>query len=247
MCGPEIKSTHRLHQNARASVMFGQVTNIHNLRQVAILPNEEDEDIMFSMNLYLKRDQLPSSLGCFNSCVPREIMRVQTNLGIEGCEVRDIIGTVMVIHMDTHDKLMEGLLNVYFLDSLHEPANLRLLMKSSKFHIRSLSDLYSTSIPGFVSHPELQYNTLVKVSDTVSTMICRVAASHPSMNRIHIDMLAIKAYLLQETNDKVVVLYHGNDICVPTVKHDVFITPDKRIQLATIERERQRNIINVTA
>jgi hypothetical protein len=138
------------------------VTNIYDSQQVARLSDDEDEDVMFDMNLYLKRDQLPSSLGRFNSRVPRESMLVQTNLVIEGCEVRDITGTVMVIHMDKHDKLMEGLLNVYFLDSLYEPANLRLLAKSSKFHIRSSSDLYRTYIPGFVSHPELQYNALVK-------------------------------------------------------------------------------------
>jgi hypothetical protein len=55
---------------------------------------------------------------------------------------------------------------------------------------------------------------------------------------MHAVWLVIKAYLLQETNDKAVVLYHDNDICVPTVKHGVFVTPDKRIQLATIERDR---------
>jgi hypothetical protein len=53
--------------------------------------------------------------------------------------------------------------------------------------------------------------------------------------------LAIKAYLLQETHDKFVVLYNDNDICVPTVKHGVFVTPDKKIQIATIEREREEH------
>jgi hypothetical protein len=236
-------STQMLKQ-FRASVTFGQVTKTYDSR-VARLSDDEEEDVMFDVNLYVKWDQLPSSLGHFNSRIPREIMLDQTNLVIEGYEPRDIIGSVMVIHMDKHDKLMEGLLNVYFLDSLYEPANLRLLMKSSKFHIHSSSDLYRTSIPGFVSHPELQYNALVKVSDAVSKMMCRVAASQPRTNRVHIDMmpavgLAIKAYLLQYTNDKVVVLYHNNDICVPTVKHGVFVTPNKRIQLATIERERAR-------
>jgi hypothetical protein len=57
--------------------------------------------------------------------------------------------------------------------------------------------------------------------------------------------LAIKAHLLQETNDKVVVLYLDNAVFVPTVKHGVFVTPDKRIQLAKIERE--RSIISLTA
>jgi hypothetical protein len=201
---------------------------------------------MFNINLYLKRDHLPSYLGCFNRRVPREIMLVQKNLVIEGCEVGDIFGTVMVIHMDKHDKLMEGLLNVYFLDSLYELANFRLLPKSSKFHIRSSSDMHRTSIPGFVSHPELHYNALVKVSDTASKRMFRVADHQPRMNRVHIDMmpavwLVIKSYLLQETNDNVVVLYHDNDICVPTLKHGVFVTPDKRIQLATIEIETKEN------
>jgi hypothetical protein len=50
-------------------------------------------------------------------------------------------------------------------------------------------------------------------------MMCRVAPSQPRTNRDHIDMmhavwLAIKDYILQETNDKVVILYHDNDICV---------------------------------
>jgi hypothetical protein len=74
---------------------------------------------MIGVNLYLKRDQLPSSLGRFNSRVPRESMLVQKNLVIEGCEVRDITVTVMVIHMDKHDKLMEGLINVYVLSWQH--------------------------------------------------------------------------------------------------------------------------------
>jgi hypothetical protein len=201
---------------------------------------------MFDMNLYLKRDELPSSLGRFNSRVPSEIMFVQKKLVIEGCEVRDIIGTVMVTHMDKHDKLMEEPLNMCFLDSLYGPAHLRLLTKSSQFHIRSSSDMYRTSIPGFVRHPELQYNALFKVADAVYKMMCRVADSQPSTNRVHVGMmpvvwLAIKAYLLQETNDKVVVLYHDNGICLPTVKHGVFVTPDKRIQLETIERETEEH------
>jgi hypothetical protein len=144
-------STQMLKQ-FRASITFGQVTKIYE-SQGARLSDDEDEDIMQDMNLYLKREQLPSSLGHFNSSVSRESMLVQTNLVIDGCELRDTIGSVMVIHMDKHDKLMEGLLNVYFLDSLSGPANLRLLTKSSQFHIHSEADLYRNSIPGFVSHP----------------------------------------------------------------------------------------------
>jgi hypothetical protein len=147
-------STQMLKQ-FRASVVFVQVTKIYDSQQVARMSDDEDEDVMFDMNLYIKRDRLPSSLGRFNSRAPRESVLVQTNLVIEVCEVRNITGIVMVIHMDKHYKLMEGLLNVYFLDSLYEPANLRLLTKSSKFHIRYSSDLYRTYIPGFFSHPEL--------------------------------------------------------------------------------------------
>jgi hypothetical protein len=83
----------------------------------------------------IKQDQLPSSLGRFNISVPRESMIFQMNLVIEGCDMRCTIGSVMVIHMDTHNKLMERLLGVYFLDILYEPANLGLLTKSSQFSI----------------------------------------------------------------------------------------------------------------
>jgi hypothetical protein len=74
--------------------------------------------------------------------------------------------------------------------------------------------------------------------------MCRVAASQPRTHHVHTDMkhavwLVIKAYFLQENNDKVVVLYHGNGICVP--KHGVFVTPDNRIQLSTIERETEEH------
>jgi hypothetical protein len=101
-------STQMLKQ-FRASVTFGQVTKIYDSQQVDRLPDDEDEDVMLDM---FDMNQLPSSLGCFNIRVPRESMFVQTNLVIEGCEVRDITGTVMVSHMDKHDNLMEGLLNM---------------------------------------------------------------------------------------------------------------------------------------
>jgi hypothetical protein len=42
---------------------------------------------------------------------------------------------------------------------------------------------------------------------------------------------------LQETEYKIIVLYYDNDISVPTVRHGVFVIPDKRIQLAMIERD----------
>jgi hypothetical protein len=95
---------------------------------------------------------------------------LQTDLVITDCYLEDITGCVMVIHMDQHDRLMEGLLHVYFVDSLYEPMSLRLVTKSFNFHVRSSSDLHRNSIPGFVSHPELQYTHLVKVSELQSTI-----------------------------------------------------------------------------
>jgi hypothetical protein len=113
------------------------------------------EEVFIDMNLYLKRNALPISLGRFNSCVPPGKMLVQTNLVIEACSLYDVQGTAMLIHMDKHDRIMEGLLNVYFIDSIYEPKTLRLLIKSSDHHIRSSSDLFRDNNPGFVSQPEL--------------------------------------------------------------------------------------------
>jgi hypothetical protein len=119
------------------------------------------------MHLYLKRDALPISLGRFNICAPPGKMLVQTNLGVESCSLSDVQGTSMLIHMDKHDMLMEGLMNVYFIDSIYEPRTLRLLIKSSDHHIRSSSDLFHGNNPGCVSQPELQYSHLIKLADCV--------------------------------------------------------------------------------
>jgi hypothetical protein len=120
--------------------------------------------------------------------------------------------------------------------------NLRLVIKSNLFNVRSSSDLYHESHPGFVSHPELQFNQLVKVADTVCKMMCRVVASQPRTNRVHIDMLPavwmmIKDHLFQETKDKKVPVYHDRNTKFQTIKRCVFVTPDKQIQLTTVERE----------
>jgi hypothetical protein len=72
-------------------------------------------------------------------------MLVQNDLGIEGCRMDDFFGTVMVVHMDRYGRFVEGLLNVYFLDSVYHPMNLCLQIKSSKFHFRSTSDLFKNS------------------------------------------------------------------------------------------------------
>jgi hypothetical protein len=83
---------------------------------------------------------------------------------------------------------------------------------------------------------------MVKVVDAVCKMVCRVAVSQPRTNRVHIYMpptiwLAIKAYLLEEKKDKKMKIYNDNDLTVTTIKRGVFVTPDKRIELATIERQ----------
>jgi hypothetical protein len=91
--------------------------------------------------------------------------------------------------MDMYGRLMEGLLNVYFLDSVFELANLALFIKSSKFHSRSSSDLFLTSDPGYISYPELHFNQRVKVADAACKMMCRVAVSQPRTNHVHVDML----------------------------------------------------------
>jgi hypothetical protein len=158
--------------------------------------------VLFDINLYLKRGGLPTCLGRFNSHVPVERMLVQTDELIEGCMIGDITGTAMLVHMDMYERLMEGLLNVYFIDNMFEPANLYFFIKSSKFHYRSSSDLFRNSDPGYVSYPELHYNQLVKVTDAVCKMMCRVAASQPRTNRVYVDMLpsvwlSIKSFLLE--------------------------------------------------
>jgi hypothetical protein len=71
-------------------------------------------------------------------------------------------------------------------------------------------------------------------------MMCRVTASQPRANRVHVDMLpsvwlSIKSFLIKETNKNKLVMYHDNDVPVPTVKRGFFMTPEKRIQLATVE------------
>jgi hypothetical protein len=71
----------------RVSMTFGQVMNLYEAKGQVMQSEDEDDDIIFDINLYLKRDQLPSSLGCFNNSVPHRIMLVQMNLVIEGCEL----------------------------------------------------------------------------------------------------------------------------------------------------------------
>jgi hypothetical protein len=42
---------------------------------------------------------------------------------------------------------------------------------------------------------------------------------------------------LYPTKYKKLVVYHDNGVRVPTFKTGVFVTPDKQIQLATVERQ----------
>jgi hypothetical protein len=72
--------------------------------------------------------------------------------------------------------------------------------------------------------------------------MCRVAVSQPRTNRVHVDMLpsvwmSIKSFWLEETKKNKLEMYHDHDVVVPTVKRGVFMTTDKRIQLATVERQ----------
>jgi hypothetical protein len=127
--------------------------------------------LFFDINLYLKIGGLPSCLGWFNSRVHVERMLVQTDLMIEGCRIDKKFGTVMVVHMDMYDRLVEGLLNIYFLDCVFEPTNMSLVIKSRKFHSRSSSELFRTSDPGYVGYPELHYNKRVKADDAACKMI----------------------------------------------------------------------------
>jgi hypothetical protein len=101
----------------RSNKTFGQVTNTYNNKKTGD-DVEEEGDVVFDINLYLKRGGLPTCLGRFNSHVPVERMLVQTDLMIEGCMIGDIVGTAMVVRMDMYERLMEGLLNVYFIDSM---------------------------------------------------------------------------------------------------------------------------------
>jgi hypothetical protein len=182
------------------------VTKIYNNKKTGDDVKEEG-DVLFDINLYLKRGGLPSYLGRFNIRVPVERMLVQTDLGIECCSIDEIVGTAMLVHMDMYDRLVEGLLNVYFLDSVFEPTNMSLFIKSSKFHFRSSSDLFRTSGPGYVIYPELHYTQLVKVADAACIMMCRVATSQPHMDRVHVDMLpsvlrSIKSFFLRRNKEE---------------------------------------------
>jgi hypothetical protein len=117
-----------------------------------------------------------------------------------------------------------------------------MFIKPCKFHYRSSSDLFRNSDPGYVSYPELHYNQLVKVTDAACKMMCRVAASQPQTNCVHVDILpsiwlSIKSFLLEETKKNKLEIYHDNDVVVPNVKRGVFVTPDTRIQLATVDRQ----------
>jgi hypothetical protein len=153
-CGPIMS---KMLFRFRSNNTSGQVTEIYNKKKTGD-DVEEEGDVLFDINLYLKRGGLPTCLGRFNNHVHVERMLVQTDLRIEGCMIGDFVGTTMVVHMDMYDRLIEGLLNVYFIDSVFEPANLSLFIKSSKFHYRSSSDLFKIRTQGMLV--TLNYTTI---------------------------------------------------------------------------------------
>jgi hypothetical protein len=227
----------------RSTMTFGQVTNLDDMKPRDQSSNEKD--VFININVHLKRDALPTSLGHSNYPIPQGHMLVQTDLAIEGGLMEENAASLMVIHMNHYDMLMEGLLNIYFIDSVYHFISMCLMMKSSDLHVRSTSDLLRKAFIEFSSHPELQYNHLVKGSDAVYKMMCRVAASQPQTNCGRIIILTsvwlmINRYLLDGTKEKRLEIYYGNDVIVPTVKRGVFITPVK------ITYDRQRSITSLT-
>jgi alkyl hydroperoxide reductase subunit AhpC len=44
-------------------------------------------------------------------------------------------------------------------------------------------------------------------------------------------------FFLEETKKNKLDMYHDNDGVAPAVKREFVVTPDKRIQLATVERQ----------
>jgi hypothetical protein len=51
----------------RSKKTFGQVMKLYNKKTA----DDDEEDVLLDINLYLKRENLPSSLGRFNSRVPQ--------------------------------------------------------------------------------------------------------------------------------------------------------------------------------
>jgi hypothetical protein len=144
-------------------------------------------------------------------------MLVQTDLCMVGCLLENIGDAEMVIHMSSHDTLMDGVLHVYFIYSLYEPLKKRLLLKSREIHIRSSLDLHRKKHPGYVSVPETEFNQLVKVSDAVANMMRRVSTSQPRSNRVHIDMLQfswliINNFIEEKTSSMKLPVFHDDDV-----------------------------------
>jgi hypothetical protein len=69
--------------------------------------------------------------------------------------MEETVSSLMVIHMDSYGRIMGGLLNIYFINSVFHPMSLSLMMKSSYFHVHSSFDLFRKAFVGFISHPEL--------------------------------------------------------------------------------------------
>jgi hypothetical protein len=119
---------------------FGQAVSLQDAK-----PQDSpsiENDVFIDIDLCIKRDVLSTSLVRFKSLAPQGRMLVETGLTIEGCLMEETVGSVMVIHIDLYDRLMEGLLNVYFIDSVYQLMNLCLVMKSSEFHFQTSYDIF---------------------------------------------------------------------------------------------------------
>jgi hypothetical protein len=65
---------------------YGQVTNVYDNSRSA---NNEDE-VKFDINLYLKGDNLPCTIGHSNSRVPDGHMLAQTDLVVTDCSLEEL-------------------------------------------------------------------------------------------------------------------------------------------------------------
>jgi hypothetical protein len=80
----------------RSKNTFGQVINLYNKKNTADADAKDEGDVSIDINLYIKREAFSSSLGRLNSRLTVARMLVQTDLGIEGCPMDGIGGTLMV-------------------------------------------------------------------------------------------------------------------------------------------------------
>jgi hypothetical protein len=94
----------------------------------------------------------------------------------------------------------------------------------------------------FVSQEELQFNHMVKVADSVYTMMCTVAASQPQTKCVYVDMLpcvwlAINALMVLNMSVMKTIIYFDNNVSVSTITRGIIVTNDQQIQLVTVDRD----------